>query len=380
MPRRQPPNALEFVDTIFGEDLHAKRVESLANAAHGALKAARFGVAAIGRALAVANGLDPRHAIKQVDRMLSNPAIQPWQLFAAWVPFVIGARKEIVVALDWTEFDEDDQSTIALHLVTRHGRATPLVWKTAVKSELGGRRNAEEDALLVRFSEVLPPDVKVTVLADRGFGDTKLFEFLHELGFDYVIRFRGVVQVTSANGETRPAADWLPAGGRAGMLRDARVTGAHVPVRAVVFTHAKAMKEPWFLASSLQLPASEIIKLYGRRFTIEESFRDIKDPRFGRGLREMRISKPQRRDRILLIAALAIALLTLLGAAGEKAGLDRTLRANTVTKRTHSLYFQGTYYYSALPNMKDHRARPLLEAFDQIVSEHAVFTQILGVL
>jgi Transposase DDE domain len=42
------------------------------------------------------------------------------------------------------------------------------------------------------MKEVLPNDVHVTVLADRGFGDTKLYDFLHtDLGFDFVIRFRG---------------------------------------------------------------------------------------------------------------------------------------------------------------------------------------------
>ena len=35
--------------------------------------------------------------------------------------------------------------------------------------------------------------------------------------------------------------------------------------------------------------ASEIIKLYGRRFTIDENFRDQKDWRFGMGLVHVRI-------------------------------------------------------------------------------------------
>jgi hypothetical protein len=48
-----------------------------------------------------------------------------WKLFGSWVPYVIGERPEIVVALDWTDFDQDNQSTIALYLVTKHGRATP---------------------------------------------------------------------------------------------------------------------------------------------------------------------------------------------------------------------------------------------------------------
>ena len=48
----------------------------------------------------------------------------------------------------------------------------------------------------------------MTILADRGFGDVKLFEFLESLGFQYVIRFRGNIQVSAADGETRLAADW----------------------------------------------------------------------------------------------------------------------------------------------------------------------------
>ncbi|MEH6952618.1 transposase [Nitrobacter sp. NHB1] len=48
----------------------------------------------------------------------------------------------------------------------------------------------------------------MTILADRGFGDTKLFGFLETLGFDYVIRFRGNIHVTAADGETRAAAAW----------------------------------------------------------------------------------------------------------------------------------------------------------------------------
>ncbi len=59
----------------------------------------------------------------------------------------------------------------------------------------------------------------MTILADRGFGDVKLFGFLEELCFGYVIRFRGDAQVSAANAETRRAGDWLGADGRAENLR-----------------------------------------------------------------------------------------------------------------------------------------------------------------
>src|SRR5690606_24176900 len=120
----------------------------------------------------------------------------------------------------------DDHATIVLSLITKHGRATPLLWRTAVRSQLGDLRNAYEDELLSRFREVLPAATRVTVLADRGFGDSKLYDFLERLGFDYVIRFRSCINVTSAGGEMRPAADWVPETGRPRLLKGAGVTTA----------------------------------------------------------------------------------------------------------------------------------------------------------
>ncbi len=60
---------------------------------------------------------------------------------------LLGGRPEIVVALDWTDLDQDNQSMIALHLVTKHGRATPLLRKSVVRSELKDWRNEHEDVL-----------------------------------------------------------------------------------------------------------------------------------------------------------------------------------------------------------------------------------------
>src|SRR3954454_2664339 len=85
-----------------------------------------------------------------------------------------------------------------------------------------------------RLVEVLPAGIKCTILADRGFADTKLFGFLDELGFDYVIRLKGNIKVRAADGPTRPAGEWLGQGGRARKLRDAVVTEAQCPVGAVV--------------------------------------------------------------------------------------------------------------------------------------------------
>ena len=108
--------------------------------------------------------------------------------------------------------------------MTRRGRATPLVWLSVLKDELKNARNDYEDACLRRLAEVLPAGVRVTILADRGFADTKLFGFLAEMGFDYVIRLKGNTKVGAADGTIRPAAEWVGQGGRARKPRDATVT------------------------------------------------------------------------------------------------------------------------------------------------------------
>ena len=76
----------------------------------------------------------------------------------------------------------------------------------------------------------------------------------------------------------------------------------------------------------------------------------------------------------------AEALLTLLGAAAESLGLDRKLKVNTVKKRTHSLFRQGSYWYRAIPAMREERLRDLMTAFAHTVSQHAVFRGIFGAI
>jgi len=371
-----------FVSSVLGEDIHAKRVCSLANATLGVIASASLAVHLIGQGLAHARGLMTKHAVKQVDRLLSNQGVDVWEVFAHWVPYIVAARRSIVVAMDWTEFERDGQATIMLSLLTRHGRATPLVWLTTDKSELKNRRNSYEDQVLSRLAEVLPEGVGVTIVADRGFGDQKLYKMLtDQLGFGYVIRFRGNIKVTRADGETRPAAQWIGERGRARTLRGAMVTEDEYEVATVVCVQAKAMKEPWCLvASDPEASASALTKCYGKRWAIECGFRDTKNLRFGMGMCSARIHSTERRDRLWLLNAFAVALLTLLGAAGESLGYDRHLKANTVKRRTHSLFRQGAMLYELIPNMPEHRLRPLMERFGEMLLAQPTFSGTFAVV
>ena len=369
----------ELMEEVFGGAIHAQRVASLRDGVDGVLHAASLGVRAIGQGLAIANGLAPRHAIKQVDRLLSNPKLMREEVARCWVRFVVAERKELLVNFDWTEFQDSDQAMIVLGTQTEHGRSTPLVWKTVTHSELKDQRNAHEDELLGLFADVLPPGVRVTVVADRGFSDIKLYRFLQELGFEYIIRFRGVVFGESADGERRKAKDWLGAGGRMRVLRGTRVTAEGQPVPIVVCVQQKRMQEPWLLASSRSdLPGTAITHRYSTRFTVEETFRDVKNPHLGLGLKQTVMERNDRRDALFLLAVLAHTLLTLLGKAGEELGMDRWLGATR--PRQYSRFRQGQMLFDLIPTMERQRLRPLLQRFGQLLREHALLSQILGYL
>ena len=172
-----------------------------------------------------------------------------------------------------------------------------------------------------------------------------------ELKFDYVIRFRGNITVTAERYQ----------------------------VGTVLCVQDKTMKQAWCLAASDGAASAASLKaLYGKRWSIECGLRDTKDLRFGMGMGSIHVSTRARRDRLWLIAAFAVMLLTPLGAAGEALGYDRFLKSNTAKRRTHSLFRQGCMLYDLIPNMPEHRLAPLIAAFAQAVSQARTFSGLLA--
>ena len=65
---------------------------------------------------------------------------------------------------------------------------------------------------------------------------------------------------------------------------------------------------------------------------------------------------------------------------GERIGYDRWLKANTVKRRTHSLFRQGLMLYHHLPNWPEDRIRPLMETFGSMLVEQRVYREVFGVI
>ena len=97
----------QFPQGLLGTDMHAKRILSLANATLGVVRTGSLAVHTIGQGLAVARGLNTKHAAKQVDRLLSNQGIDPDAILPHWVRHIVGSRTDIKVVMDWTDFGAD---------------------------------------------------------------------------------------------------------------------------------------------------------------------------------------------------------------------------------------------------------------------------------
>jgi hypothetical protein len=172
--------------------------------------------------------------------------------FPAWIEFVIGRRQEAIVIVDWTEFAVDFQSTLWASLVTEHGRATPLMWRTEYSLNLKDRKNDIQYRFLISVRAFVPKQTKLIILADRGFGDLKLYRFLEEQDIGYVIRFaKGIKVWPQGKRRARPIGMLVPEDGSANLLENAQLTHQRTVVPKVVFVQEKGMKDYWRLASNL---------------------------------------------------------------------------------------------------------------------------------
>jgi hypothetical protein len=185
---------------------------------------------------------------------------------------------------------------------------------------------------------------------DRGFKRISLLEHIDDLGFSYVIRSGGNTWLMhdSYEGYLQNLIR------QRGVIKD--ITQAQLRFKSphqarVVALWDKEQAEPWILVTNMLAPsARQIAQWYGKRFQIEETFRDHKSQRFGLALGELKLFQAKRLERLLFIVVIAHWLAMMMGLLVRAQGLDIQFRANTGKKPTqHSDFTLGRYYILRLP-------------------------------
>jgi len=338
--------------------VHARRLEAVRWAVDGAVRGGRVGLTAIGRH--GQGSAAAKHRIKRSDRLLRNEKLfqNHDAFFRAVAAGIVGDRDTVVVLIDWTHLDTHCALVAA---VPHSGRSVPILFEVHEARHYSNRDVQAE--FLARLRRILPDACKPILVTDAGFRAPWVKE-AGEQGLAVVTRISGCSKLGSEGAwqtvdQIAAQAEAVPTDLGTVLL----TTTNRLEVRAVRAARyvppspprkpqlrktgkkgyaevKKASTQPWVLATSLDIPASEVVRLYALRMQIEEQFRDHKSHRFGLSLRYTRASSVVRRANLLLLASLVEFVLAVVGRIAEARGLPRRFQANTIrNRRVLSLQF-----------------------------------------
>lgn len=331
--------------------LHEARWHALWCTVHALIVGKKLWLTALGRSLPTT--ARRKHAIKAVDRLLGNRHLhrERFEIAAALAAMLMRRNCQPILLVDTVEVRH---RLIAITAALAYdGRSFPL-WSTRVSHYKPKVRDVRR--FLDELGRILPPRCKPVLITDAGFETPWLCE-VETHGWDYVSRLRGQTRVLfqgrwiglktlrslatnrpknlgilrivrSRPHERRVVMSKLP------VCRHRQVTTRRGPSRGTNYhVYRQNAHEPLVLTTSLSSNVHYLVELYRLRMQIEQSFRDLKNHRWGWSLRHCLTRSRQRLEVLFLIAAIASLVQQTVGAAAESLGLHRDHQANTIRKR-----------------------------------------------
>lgn len=248
---------------------------------------------------------------RRFSRWLHNPRINVQKLYSALITQALMTWEDSQITLiEDTSMLWDEYCLIRLSVQYR-GRAIPLVWRV-IRHRSSSVSFQVYQAMLKRAARLLPSDVQVCFLADRGFADTILMRYLRdELHWQFRIR------VKSNSWIYRPGKGWKQlnqyhlALGEVVLLQGVTLT----KTQALAHLHLALARDPlsrqvWMVVSD-QPTTLQTFREYAERFQIEEELLDEKSNGFQ--LERSEIRSAPALSRLCLVMAVATLLLTLQG-------------------------------------------------------------------
>jgi hypothetical protein len=347
--------------------IHSKRLSALFIAVISLTLGGKLTIAGIGRSLK--SGAKAKNKIKQVDRLVGNGKLHAERLqfynFAG--KLVLNQAKNPPIIIDWSGLPNLNYYLLRAAVPTQ-GRALTIYEEVHPKKKQNN--HTVHKKFLKNLRGILPQECKPIIITDAGF-HSPFFHEVQKLGWNWVGRIRNLTKYRTLSSEK-----WISCKALYGKASKVpqficeSILSKSTPIDCFLFLFkgkkkgriaknkfgvrrkgntskvcAKANKEPWVLATSLQGGkniAKKVVQLYKQRMQIEESFRDIKNSRLGFSFKESQTYKPSRFEILLLIAMLAMLAVCILGKAAEYRNLQYEFQANTIRHRTVlSLFFLG---------------------------------------
>lgn len=338
--------------------LHAKRLSSLMVMVESALRGRRLTLCELARHLAPSCSV--RHRIKRADRLLGNRALQAERLtfYRCLVRRLIAPGSTPVILVDWSDASADHRFVLLRAALRVKGFALPLHEEVHPLHRL--MAPSVERNFLRTLQQLLGEGVRPILVTDAGFRGP-WFTQVERLGWHWLGRVRGRTYIQCGEG------DWVGCRalmaqatarpvdlGQCRMILSQPVIGRLVLYRKVAQGRqrvnrrgqrarakhsevcAQREREPWLLCASPSLAdksARELVRLYGQRMRIEQSFRTLKSHQFGFSFEDTQSQTAERLQMLLLIQALALFVLWCTGILAERQALRPRYESNA--RRTH---------------------------------------------
>ena len=178
----------------------------------------------------------------------------------------------------------------------------------------------EYSPLLRKARWLLRRHPDVMLLADRGFANHQLLDWLKSSHWHWCIRSSNDVTLHRPNRCPMPIAKLWPPKGEAMFYHQVRLWNDGLLYCNLVLANPKGVKEPWAVLTD-EPPSLQTLWQYALRFRVEELFLDSKSGAFE--LDESQVRSAEGLERLYLVVALALLFATTQGMAVQIAGLRR---------------------------------------------------------
>jgi hypothetical protein len=354
---------------IYCPEIHITRLQAVMDVATGIQHSQELSITAIGRHLE--SEVDLKHRIKKVDRLLGNKNLYSelariYSGLSLYVfKYVAQANKVSPVVIDLCFLKDYNAIQMLSAEIALQGRTIPLYREVFEKGQLKGR----EKEFISKLSGCIPPGRDILIIMDAGFGDA-WFEAIEAQNWYWLVRARSGKHIKLSNNDEWQEVNEIfsQVNTRAKSYEDAYITKDQPrPCRVITKRgsmlskrnkprklprnynasgghYQRLAKEPWVLATNLpkKYNTTHVVNSYKKRMQIEESFRDIKNPRYGLGGRQVETRCVYRWGVLMLLAAIAQITLWIIGVIGHSQGFQKIFQSNTVKdKKIFSYFYLG---------------------------------------
>lgn len=270
--------------------------------------------------------------VRRFRRWLDNQRIQVHSLYGPLIQEALSEWGENVLylALD-TSVLWEQYCLIRVAIIYR-GRAIPLAWEV-IEHGSSSVAFARYRLLLDKAQALLPLGSRVVFLADRGFADTDLMEYLSQtLHWHWRIRIKSSFLVYRQGQRPLKVSRIFLQEGQARFWHYVSITAGRFGPVHLALAKPHQVKESWLIVSDQPTHVTTFDE-YGLRFDIEENFLDDKSNGFQ--LESCLIRSAEALSRLCFVLAVATLFLVCQGTAVVASGKRRWVDAH---------WFRGSSY------------------------------------